>query len=402
MSSPTVFEASLALGDVIVPGDDFVVPEFSLQRLGIAFAITEQLFSDSTPIIGLALTYDFNSYGSIGIGGNFAGKAAHGYGSWGISKKVFEAVIKGIASIFKEIEKIASFVCIKTINKCFITIFGRNIMMRRLIYYFTIFVPVIGLFAQDNTLNNYNYNYNSGFPDIEKYKRDTIPSEFLGRFKGDEDKQNFKKLREFLQEKEDLLDALNNEKRYWFDQTYNIQNYENLKENLLQLLSNKSGEDKILLTTEIKNEINLSRFYTPDITTADLNFNKIVYKKASIIRSIVNSLKTTIENYNAQTKISSRLDKNIGSVKEDIYECRKQIDSALAPEYKQQEFRKSISLYFTCLIGLLLVIFFFSVYKKSDMTLSKELLSDNGLQFVTLFVLIIAICTFWNSQYNPR
>jgi len=100
-SSPTVFEIGLAFGDAIVPGDEFVVSEFSWKRLGIAFAVTERLFSDSAEVIGLALTYDFNSYGSIGIGGNFARNEVHGYASLGINKKAFEAVIKGLAGLFK-------------------------------------------------------------------------------------------------------------------------------------------------------------------------------------------------------------------------------------------------------------------------------------------------------------
>jgi hypothetical protein len=99
--SPTVFEIGLAFGDAIVPGDEFVVPEFSAQRLGIAFAITQQLFSDSAQVIALALTYDFNSFGSIGIGGNFAGKGVHGYLSFGINKKAFETLIKVIGNIFQ-------------------------------------------------------------------------------------------------------------------------------------------------------------------------------------------------------------------------------------------------------------------------------------------------------------
>jgi hypothetical protein len=99
-SSPTVFEIGLAFGDAIVPGDEFVVPEFSWRRLGIAFAVTERLFSDSADVIGLALTYDFNSYGSIGIGGNFARNEVHGYASLGINKKAFEAVIGGISKLF--------------------------------------------------------------------------------------------------------------------------------------------------------------------------------------------------------------------------------------------------------------------------------------------------------------
>jgi len=100
-TSPTVFEIGLAFGNAIVPGDEFVPPEFSWRRLGIAFAITERLFSDSAEVIGLAFTYDFNSYGSIGIGGNFARNEVHGYASLGINKRAFEAVIKGLAALFK-------------------------------------------------------------------------------------------------------------------------------------------------------------------------------------------------------------------------------------------------------------------------------------------------------------
>jgi hypothetical protein len=97
----TVFEVGLAFGDAIVSGDDFVVSEFSWQRLGIAFAITEKLFSDSAQVIALALTYDFNSYGSIGVGGNFAQHEAHPYVSFGINKKAFEAVLSGLSKLFK-------------------------------------------------------------------------------------------------------------------------------------------------------------------------------------------------------------------------------------------------------------------------------------------------------------
>ena len=99
--SPVVFEVGLAFGDAIVSGDDFALTEFSAARLGIAFAITEQLFSDSAQVLALALTYDFNSYGSIGFGANFAGGGRpSGYASLGINKKAFEALIGQISKVF--------------------------------------------------------------------------------------------------------------------------------------------------------------------------------------------------------------------------------------------------------------------------------------------------------------
>jgi hypothetical protein len=78
---PVVYEIGLSFGDAIIIGDNLVVPEFSLKWMGVAMALTEKLFEPSAQVIGIVLTYYFNSYGSIGIGGNFAGKSPHGYAS---------------------------------------------------------------------------------------------------------------------------------------------------------------------------------------------------------------------------------------------------------------------------------------------------------------------------------
>ncbi|MES1181282.1 MAG: hypothetical protein ABUL44_00655, partial [Flavobacterium sp.] len=77
-----------------------------------------------------------------------------------------------------------------------------------------------------------------------------------------------------------------------------------------------------------------------------------------------------------------------------ITKCNNELDSTLAPEYQEQNFRIMISISFIFLIATLLISFFLIVYKRSDNTLSKDLLGGNGLQFVTLFVLIIAIILF--------
>jgi hypothetical protein len=77
------------------------VPEFSLRRLGVAFVITNQLFSKDAVVRALALTYDFNSYGSIGIGANFPGERVELYVSFGINKKAFEDVIGELGKLFE-------------------------------------------------------------------------------------------------------------------------------------------------------------------------------------------------------------------------------------------------------------------------------------------------------------
>lgn len=97
----TVFEIGLSFGDAIVPGDQFVFPEFSFKRLGVALALSQKLFAHDAEIKAIALTYDFNSYGSIGLGANLARELIRPYFSFGINKKAFEALLKGLVGVFK-------------------------------------------------------------------------------------------------------------------------------------------------------------------------------------------------------------------------------------------------------------------------------------------------------------
>ena len=98
---PVVFEVGLAFGDEVVSGDNTFKPAFSLSRLGVAIVITEKLFKADADILGLALTYDFNSYASIGVGRNLAQGQSYPYYSFGINKKAFEQLLVGLGSLFK-------------------------------------------------------------------------------------------------------------------------------------------------------------------------------------------------------------------------------------------------------------------------------------------------------------
>jgi len=100
-NSQTVFEIGLAFGDAVIPSDDFVAPKLSFDRLGLAIGLSQKLFEEDADIKALAFTYDFNTYSSIGIGGNFAHHIIKPYFSIGINKKAFEALLKGIVGIFK-------------------------------------------------------------------------------------------------------------------------------------------------------------------------------------------------------------------------------------------------------------------------------------------------------------
>lgn len=107
-TSTAVFEVGLGFSNVAISGDDFVIPDLSLRRLGIAFAVTSKLFSDEATIRALVVTYDFNAYGSIGIGANFPGQRSkpgdvqplyQSYISFGINKLAFEQLLVGLSGL---------------------------------------------------------------------------------------------------------------------------------------------------------------------------------------------------------------------------------------------------------------------------------------------------------------
>ena len=102
-----VFEIGLGFGDVTIASDRLFKPALSARRLGVVFAISEELFSDSATVRALALTYEFNAYGSIAVGANFPVKVSEGrskvesYFSFGVNKKAFEALMTQIQRLFQ-------------------------------------------------------------------------------------------------------------------------------------------------------------------------------------------------------------------------------------------------------------------------------------------------------------
>jgi hypothetical protein len=99
-SSALVLEVGLGFGDIYSASDDLVPKELSIRRFGVAFAVTPRLFSKDADVLAVALTYDFNSYGSLGFGANLAHETIRPYASFGINKRAFEAAVTGLVKLF--------------------------------------------------------------------------------------------------------------------------------------------------------------------------------------------------------------------------------------------------------------------------------------------------------------
>ncbi len=235
-----------------------------------------------------------------------------------------------------------------------------------------------------DTIGYYNYNryYNSVNPNIEPYIKSEIKSTFNDRFK-DDTENDFKRLREFLREKEDLCMALKIEKNRYYEIKNQLERKKQDIKRLENIIKFPNDGGNYYIQQDLLNSYDA--YY--DSSYSSLSKEQVEQR--------MGTLKIEIEQKQKELESKEKiLDTNIKNVEQDIYDCLKRIDFALAPEYKQQDFRTNISMYFTILIGVLLVVFFYIVFKKSDNSLSKELLSGNGLQFITLFVLIIVITLF--------
>lgn len=251
-------------------------------------------------------------------------------------------------------------------------------------------------FCQDSDTiisNSYLYptdyvenSYDEANPNIEEYLERPIKSVFEEKFR-DGNENNFKALRIFLKERQDLKKKLNFElNKFSRIETKLSSNDRRLKK--LQTILKNDKSNKITVPKFLMSRYD--EYYYDD----DFLYGREKKYSREEIDDKIRELEDQKKYYTDLLKKKQNVITNIKNIEGDIYNCIKQIDSALSPEYKQQDFRTNISIYFTILIGLLLSIFFFIIYRRSDSNLSKDLLSGNGLQFVTLFVLIIAIILF--------
>ena len=222
----------------------------------------------------------------------------------------------------------------------------------------------------------------SSISDIEKYKTALIPQTF-DNIK-EEDKNNFKILRNYLTREQNLEAELNHQISKAEDNSY----YINLTKAKIKILkdsinSKQNESDKILLFNGDYEDENYRGFY---------NEKKLHTVKQIKERIIL--LENNLKEFQKKFDEIQMLSKNKINVQADIQNCQNQIDEALNPEISKQGFKTKMSTFFVGLIALILICFFSIIYIRSDKTLSKDLLGGYGLQFITLFVLIIAIILF--------
>lgn len=219
---------------------------------------------------------------------------------------------------------------------------------------------------------------------VEKYKTEPYISDFTTVFNSSAAREDYKKLREYLNSKQEIERMLRMAgDEYYYGLSFSRLFAEDYIQSLEDQLESRDATDRIWLrlNSETPRISYNGEFSVESIQSDILPAIKDKYQKA-VVRDSLNQAFYT------------RIQENIGRVQQDIFLCEQALGTALAPEFRQQSFRIWISLTFSLLIAMLLCVFFFIMYRRSDRRLASYLLSETGLQFITIFVLIIAIILF--------
>lgn len=219
---------------------------------------------------------------------------------------------------------------------------------------------------------------------VQLYKSQEYFPDFSQKFSSSADKSNYKKLRGYLNNKEEICRIL----RMAGDEYYYGLSYSKLyATDYIQGL-----QDEVL--THSKKDIISLRINS---IRPSFNYNGN-FKVAYIDSVILPTIKLRYEEEEKRDSINQiayiQIQKNIEAIKQDIFQAEQAIFQSLSPETRDQDFRMWVSLTFSGLIAILLFSFFWIIYKRSDKSLAKAMLTDSGLQFITVFILIIAIILF--------
>jgi hypothetical protein len=219
---------------------------------------------------------------------------------------------------------------------------------------------------------------------VQLYKSQDYIPDFRTLFPAETDRRDYRKLREYLNGKEEIMRILKmaGDEYYCglpYGRLYATDYIQSLEDGLISCAS----EDKILLRLH---SVCPSFNYHGEFAAG--------YIASVILPAIRQRFRETalLDSINQATCMQIR--KNVGVIRQDIFQAEQAIHALLSPEFRDRDFRIRISLTFSGLIAVILFAFFLIVCRRSDVSLSRLLLSSSGLQFITVFVLIIAITLF--------
>lgn len=221
---------------------------------------------------------------------------------------------------------------------------------------------------------------------------DTIKSDWADRFETEDARQNFKQLREYRAEKQSAVAQARSQflaiEGMLGHARANADNLSGAVARTSELLTGAGPRDTIVYVPwSFPYQVNqMLGFMTPG--SVPLSALRTLQPRLVAADTAAQRRAAALQGLYGLTR------DNIAVLETDVRRAEDAIDVALAPEYENQKFRKQVSLYFCGIIGFMIIAFFGTIYRRSGNDIGTLLLSDGGLQFVTIFVLIIAITLF--------
>lgn len=219
---------------------------------------------------------------------------------------------------------------------------------------------------------------------VQLYQAQDYIPDFQTVFSSATDRRNYKKIREYLNVKEEMIRILQmTADEYYYGLSYSKQYATDYIRSLEDEINSRNPDEKILLRL---NSVRPNFSYSGEYT--------VEYVHTVILPKIKERYREATEQDAANQEIYKQIQKNILAIQQDIFLAEQTIYASLSPEFRDQDFRIWISLTFSGLIAVILFAFFMIIYRRSDTSLYKQMLSSAGLQFITVFVLIVTITLF--------
>ena len=212
---------------------------------------------------------------------------------------------------------------------------------------------------------------------ISPWTIDSVSEKFDSIFRNEDDKHDYNLLSSFIRELENEKEVISGAQNT-INQEYEYFLKHESSEPLRRLLSTPGSSFTV--------DWNISQYVQREIG---------VQVSRDFLEEVLDSLYKWEEYELAKATVKKKqLQASLANITKDLRKAQDKLSKNMSIDIAEQNFKSSMSLLFAVIVGLLILLFFASVIFSRNSKLVNLLLTGSGLQFVTLFVLIIAIILF--------
>lgn len=244
--------------------------------------------------------------------------------------------------------------------------------MKYMPFIILILLPFIST-GQRNLLNN-----NSGDPQVVPCSFDNIAEKSQNQ-----SKESLNALRAYVEKKED-------EQREVLQRINEVEN-----DRAMNIIDTAIAKQYLYKVDSLKGNIEIDE--TIKQCLVDFGYMPEFYgnRKITDLTVITERVRKKVRAVKTDDKLLTALYQSRDNIDKDLTKAKERIDRFYGELYDEGKFRLWITCIFSCCVGALLLFFFIFISRNSESNIVKDFLSTgNGLQFITLFCLIIAIILF--------